>query len=114
MKTKPKTRTPTEWIDEYERRTGGKFQPDPAEFILFSPQHGIATFFRDEREKCLECHYMVGDGKFWSGEIKKIVWALGYDKAHFFTRRNPKAWIRKYGGHIRGWYMEVSVDESKI
>ncbi len=26
---------------------------------------------------------------------------------------NPKAWIRKYGGHIRGYYMEAELKELK-
>ena len=109
-----KARTPAEWIKEYETRTGGKFKPAHDELILYNSEHGIATFFIDESERCIEIHYTVGDGKFWVGEIKKIMRALGYDKARFFTRRNPKAWIRKYGGHIRGYYMEVNLDESKI
>ena len=109
-----KSRTPEEWIREYETRTGGKFEPDSNEFILFNPEHGALTFFINEREECLECHYIVGDGAFWTSEVKKILRALGYNKARFFTRRNPKAWMRKYGGHIRGYYMEVSMDECKI
>ena len=108
-----RVKTPEEWIGEYERRTGGKFKLRDDELILFEPERGFVTFFMNYEDKCIEGHYIVGDGRFWFNEMKKIMRAVGFDKARFFTRRNPKAWIRKYGGHIRGYYMEVGLDEAK-
>lgn len=102
------------WGKTYEERTGGKFEPREDEVVLCHPEHGALTFWLDDAEKCLEVHYCVGDGKFWQKQIVEILRALGFSSARFFTRRNPRAWMRRYGGHIRGWYMEVGLDETKV
>ena len=102
-----------EWVNVYEKRTGGKFEPREDEVMFWHPERGILTVLADSAEKCLEVHYCVGDGKFWQKQIVAILRALGFNRARFFTRRNPEAWMRRYGGHLRGWYMEVSLDEAK-
>ena len=111
MKNK-KLKTKSDWLKYYEERTGTQdLKLDESEFVLFHPEHGFITFFT--HENVFELHHMVGDGKYWQEVIMKIMHLEGLTKVRAFTKRNPKAWIRKYGGHIRGYYMEANLDELK-
>ena len=106
-------KTKHEWLDWYAKRTGTQdLQLDECEFVLFHPEHGFITFF--SHDDVLELHHLAGDGKFWQEAVLKIMKMEGLKKIRAFTRRNPNAWIRKYGGHIRGYYMEADIDEIKI
>ena len=112
IKTNPQTQS--EWLEWYKSQTGCedlKLYPD--EVIHIHPEHGFITYyFHDD---VLELHHMAGDGKYWQRFVKNMVMSInGLKKIRAFTRRNPRAWIRKYGGHIRGYYMEADIDELKI
>lgn len=109
-----KARTKQEWVDYYERKTGGRFVIGYDEFVLFHPRHGFMTFFVNREDQCIEVHHAVGDGKYWQEQAIRGLKALGMQSVRFFTRRNPEAWIRRYGGHIRGYYMEVRLDEARV
>lgn|GEM_PF-5351538 len=106
-------RTKQEWVDYYERKTGGRFVLGFDEFVLFHPRRGFLTFFVNREDECIEVHHAVGDGKYWQSQAIRMLRVLGMKKVRFFTRRNPEAWMRRYGGHIRGYYMEVGIDETK-
>ena len=107
-------RTKQDWVDYYEKKTGGRFVMAPDEMVLFHPRHGFLTFFLNQEDECIEVHHAVGDGKFWQAQAIRMLHVLGMERVRFFTRRNPEAWIRRYGGHIRGYYMEVELDEIKV
>ena len=108
-----KIMTQNEWLDWYEQHGGSRnLELDTREQVLFTPEHGfISVLVHDD---ILELHHMVGDGKYWAKVLKRIMKVLNLKKLRAFTRRNPKAWQRKYGGHIRGYYMEADYDEIKI
>ena len=104
--------TKTEWLNYYREKTGCddlKLADD--EIIFFHPEHGFITFFT--HDDILELHHMCGNGKAWQKLLTKIMNDYSLKKLRAFTRRNPKAWIRKYGGHIRGYYMECDLKEMK-
>ena len=102
--------TKEEWLKYYEEKTGCKdLELAPYERVFFSPEHGFITFFA--HDDILELHHMCGHGKEWQKIIVQIMEDLRLKKVRAFTRRNPDAWTRKYGGHIRGFYMEVDIDE---
>ena len=105
-----------EWIAWYVEHGGSSdLKLHPAESILFHPEHGFLTYLIDKEESILEIHHMCGDGKFWQKVlIETVMKEHNLKTIRAFTRRNPKAWIRKYGGHIRGYYMEADIDEIKI
>lgn len=106
------TKTKTEWLDYYAERTGCKdLELLPNEHVFFHPKHGFITFFA--YDDILELHHMCGNGKEWQKIVIEIMKEYGLKKLRAYTQRNPKAWIRKYGGHIRGYYMEVDIDEFK-
>ena len=103
-------RTPGEWLEWYEAHGGSKdLELDDREMTCFRPEKGFITFLI--HDDILELHHMCGDGKFWQNELVKIMRRKGLSKLRAFTRRNPGAWARKYGAHIRGWYMEAGLDE---
>ena len=105
-----KAKTPAEWLEWYEKHGGHKdLELDEREMVCFRPENGFITFLL--HDDILELHHMCGDGKFWQNEIVNIMRRKGLTKLRAFTRRKPKAWARKYGGHIRGWYMEADLEE---
>lgn len=111
--TKAKDKTRNEWLNWYEAHGGNRdLKLAPDELILYHPEHGFITFFM--HDDILELHHMVGDGKYWQEVLITVMKREGLKTIRAFTRRNPKAWIRKYGGHIRGYYMEADIDEIKV
>ena len=109
-----KPRRINEWLEWYEQHGGSQdLQLHPDEVIHFHPEHGLITYLIGE--DILELHHMVGDGKYWAKFLKEVVMPFNHlSKLNAFTRRNPKAWARKYGGHIRGYYMEADIDEIQV
>ena len=105
-------KTKTEWLEWYEQRTGcNNLELQPDEQILFHPKHGFITFYA--HDGVLELHHMCGDGKQWQKILTQIMKDNGLTKLRAYTERNPQAWISKYGGHVRGWYMEADINEIK-
>ena len=108
-------KTPAEWVEWYRKRggCGGEecrdLELDGRETVCFRPEKGFITFLI--HDDILELHHLCGDGRFWQNELVNIMQRKGLTKLRAFTRRNPKAWARKYGGHIRGWYMEADLEE---
>lgn len=108
-----RSRSPEEWRRWYEERGGAEdLELDEREVVLFHPEHGFVTFLT--HDDILELHHMAGDGKYWQGVLARIMKAHGLKRLRAFTRRNPAAWMRKYGGRIRGWYMEADIDEMEV
>ena len=107
-------RTFNEWLNWYKEHGGtDNLELESYELVHYHPEHGFIVYFC--HDDILELHHMVGDGKFWQKFIRNMLMGLyGVKKVRAFTRRNPEAWIRKYGGHIRGYYMECDIDEFKI
>ena len=102
-----------EWIEYYEEKSDSRFRMSPGEKIVFDEEKGFFTFFVVPEREAVEIPKMVGEGKYWAKEIRKMVEALGLKKALFFTKRNPATWIRTYGGRIYGYYMEITLEEAK-
>ena len=103
-------RTPGEWAAWYVAHGGHEdLELDDREIVLFHPDHGFVTFLT--HDDILELHHACGDGMYWRDALAKIMKAHGLKRLRAFTRRNPKAWMRKYGGRIRGYYMEADIDE---
>lgn len=107
-------RTINEWLSWYKEHGGtDNLELEPYELIQYHPEHGFIAYFC--HEDILELHHMVGDGKYWQSFIRNMLMGInGVKKVRYFTRRNPQAIARKYGGHIRGYYMECDIDEFKI
>ena len=105
-------KTQSEWLDWYEQHGGSRdLQQREDEITLFHQEHGFISFLICD--DIFELHHAVGDGKYWQSVIKKIMKLENLKTLRAFTKRNPKAWMRKYGGHIRGYYMECDINELK-
>lgn len=105
--------TQREWVEWYESKTGGKMELAPDETVLFDPDNGFVSFF--VHGDILEIHHMAAkDGVKLARSLKALMAASGLKRARWFTRRSPAAWERKYGCHVRGFYMEADIDELKI
>lgn len=103
----------SEWLNWYTQHGGSRdLKQAQDEITLFHQEHGFISFFI--HDDILELHHMVGDGKYWQSVITKIMKLENLKTLRAFTKRNPKAWMRKYGGHIKGYYMECDIDELKI
>ena len=108
-----KARSKEEWQDWYRERTGIEdLELLSDELVLFHPEHGFIAFYIDGDVFVL--HHLCGDGKFWQGIIKRVSRIEGTNTIRAYTKRNPKAWMRKYGGRIIGYEMEVGIDELKV
>ena len=106
-----KSRTKSEWLDWYKGRVED-YAIEADEKILYHPEHGFVTF--STNEDVLEVGNMCGDGKYWFGVLKEIMKMERLSKLTGFTRRNPAAWERKYGVKVKGYYVEVGIDEIKV
>lgn len=105
--------TQSDWENWYKARTGCEdLRLHPEEIVLYHTEHGFVTFLT--HDDVLELHHLCGDGKYWQKVILNVMKFEKLKKLNAFTRRNPKAWAKKYGGHIRGYYMECDIDELKI
>ena len=101
------------WLDWYVQHGGQKdLNLRDDETVLFHEEHGFISFF--VLDDVLHIHHMVGNGKYWVNIIKQIMKMLHLTKIRWCTKRNPNAWIRKYGGHVLGYYMECDFDDIKI
>lgn len=105
-------KTIAEWLKYYEERTGCKdLRLEHDEQIFFHPEHGFITFYA--HDGILELHHMCGDGKAWQKILTQIMRDNELTTLRAYTERNPDAWIRKYGGHVLGYYMEVDINDFK-
>lgn len=105
-----KPKTPREWLDWYEARRGEEVAPLDDEQVLFCEEHGFIGFI--VHDDVFEIHQMASDSAdWWKPQVVRLMKELGLGKLRFFTRRNPNAIMRKHGGRIRGYYMEMDVSE---
>ena len=102
-----------EWIERYEEGSRSRFRLSHGEQIVFEEDKGFFSYVVCEEREALEIPKMVGDGRYWAKVIKEMVKKMGLKKALFFTKRNPAAWIRRYGGKIYGYFLEVTLEEAK-
>ncbi len=108
-------RTLNEWFKWYKQRTGDKeLEIYPNEIVDYHPEHGFIIYAIDKDAGILASHYTCGDGKYWARVYVDIMKLYGLQKFEGYTERNPEAWIRKYGGHIKGYYMEADINEIKV
>ena len=102
--------TMDEWLAYYEKHTGCKdLELAPYETVLFHPDAGFVAFFA--HDDILELHHLCGNGKAWQKVLVQAMKDNNLTKLRAFTRRNPAAWMKKYGGHVRGFYMEADISE---
>ena len=74
---------------------------------LVENEHGFASFWINNNE--LNIINVYGDGKYWDAFFTQIAEETGCNKMRMATRRNPKAFERKFGFKQVGVIMEKEV-----
>lgn len=94
------------WKD-YKERSGDDNPVYPGKWVVDDDEKGFVIFSVDG--EYMVVHQMYGDGKYWEEVVKEQARKLGKKKMRWFTKRNPKTWIRKYNAKIIGYVMESEV-----
>lgn len=82
--------------------------------MVYRPDKGFFTYLYVPDRDALEIPKMCGDGRYWAKEIRRVCKEMNIGRALFFTKRNPEAWTRRYGGKVYGYFLEITVDDAKI
>jgi len=95
---------PTEAQLDYMRRTGDdRIVPDN----YVENDHGFASY--RVQEKSILIIQMYGDGRYWERFFRRKAKEHGLKYCIFYTRRNPKAFARKFGAEVVETLMQVEV-----
>jgi outer membrane protein assembly factor BamB len=92
-------------IEKYLRKSGDQFI---YEDNIVVNDHGFMSWMIDTDGSFVALN-VYGDGEYWDSFIMQLAEKLGCTKARFATRRNPKAFERKFGYKIAGYIMEKEV-----
>jgi hypothetical protein len=93
----------------FEEKSGSKWTRLPNEVIVVCHDAGIMGYRINARDMSFTITKMVGDGRFWESKIIDILDGLaqfGDITLKMYTRRNPQAFIRKFGGECVDNYVE--------
>jgi len=60
-------------------------------------------------DNCIHVLQVYGDGKYWDYFFRQIAIEKGVDCYMFYTRRNPKAFSRRFGAKTVQTIMKVEV-----
>jgi hypothetical protein len=99
-------RSEQEWIEEYEKRTGGKVVLEPSERAFWDPEKGFLTYILDHDKRRVWLRYVCGDGKFWKplchDLLKRVYEDYGYDRMDTYTHRDKRAFAKVTGADYMG------------
>lgn len=104
------------WVGLYEEKSGATFSLEPAEEIVFHRDHGFFTWMIGK--DYLHIFKMVGDASYFKPiiyEMLKKICLFGRKGILCSTRRNPKAFMRIFGGEVYKeengiFYIRVDLD----
>jgi len=95
---------PTDAQLDYMHRSGDK-QIDRTNYI--ENEYGFASWM--EKPDCIHVIQVYGDGEYWDRFFRQLAEKYGVDSYLFYTRRNPKAFARKFGAKTVQTIMKVEV-----
>ena len=67
--------------------------------------HGFASYKIENN--VLHVIQVYGDGKYWEKFFRKIAKENNVTRAMFYTRRNPKAFARRFGAKVVQYIMMI-------
>lgn len=74
---------------------------------MIENEHGFCVWRADEESIILVNVY--GDGTYWDNWATEKAKELEKSKVFFATKRNPKAFVRKFGYEVTGYILERTV-----
>ena len=105
-----KKRSFREWVEFYERHAGEEFRPVPAARLLFDPEFGFMEIREDVEGSRIIVGATAGDGDYWWRMAEEAARARGYGKIVTFSRRDPRALLRRFkGATMIGAFYEMEV-----
>jgi len=90
-----------EWLKLYHRKTGEYPNGWPCSDFKFEEEHGFCVYIPDG--DILIIGEVCGDGLYWHKYLNRKAKELGCKTLRFWTKRNPVAFIRKYGYSLTGF-----------
>ncbi len=85
---------PADWLKDY-------LEKSKADFVwlenLFVCEYGFASWLEPENSDEIRIVDCYGDGRFWEEFFIRLAKRKGKSKITFWTRRNPKAFERRFG-----------------
>jgi len=72
-------------------------------------EFGFATWNINPKYKALIIHNLFGDGQYWEQFFIGLAKRLGLKKIMFLTKRNPKAFERRFKCKLVGYLLEREV-----
>ncbi|AXB82594.1 hypothetical protein ACG98G_04770 [Megasphaera hexanoica] len=88
------------WIQEYEKRTGDKFQALPGFTLWYLPDRGFCQWKPMDKNKTILCWSLCHDAKFWRDALECVALQFGYDRIMTVCILPIKAYIRYWGWKI--------------
>ncbi|EGO63492.1 hypothetical protein ALO_12321 [Acetonema longum DSM 6540] len=93
------------WLSFYKSKANSEPFFEKEDIIIYDKRKGIFSYQYDE--DALYIKLVTGDGEHWQRFAEALCSRLGLFVVLFATRRNPKAWERKFGYHLvrisQGW-----------
>jgi len=89
---------------DYLQRSGDKYI-DGTNYV--ENEHGFASW--ELKPDCIHVIQVYGNGEYWDEFFRQLAKDHGVDSYLFYTRRNPKAFARKFGAKTVQTIMQVEV-----
>ncbi len=83
-----------------ERDSDTEYVLTPGERVVWHPMHGFFTYTYDAASGEVLIPKMCGDGKYWRKLIYALVLATDARGVYCCTKRNPRAFMRVFGGTL--------------
>lgn len=102
------TKIREEWIKKYLEKSGDDYVILDGVRVVVDDRHGFCTYEVFPHEMVF-VYNVYGDGRFWEKFLKEKARQAGCSVIRFATRRNPKAFIRRFNAKLVGYILEMEV-----
>lgn len=102
------TKIKEEWIKKYLEKSGDDYVIWDGVKVAVDDKHGFCTYEVFDGEMVF-VYNVYGDGRFWEKFLKKEAKQANCPVIRFATRRNPKAFMRRFNAKLVGYILEMEV-----
>lgn len=97
-----------EWIRKYLEKSGDDYVIWDGVGVAVDAERGFCTYEVFDGEMVF-VYNVYGDGRFWEKFLKEEARQANCPVIRFATRRNPKAFMRRFNAKLVGYILEVEV-----